>query len=261
MNTKFTIIVIIFIGIVAFAIGDSEYYYTKKGLEKYEMDDFSTARKFFKRAKEKNEHNIIHNLNIGATLYRENKFEEAILEYRKAITKNANISDTALASDLIYNIGNANYMLDSLKQAKVNYQMSLKLDPSDMNAKYNLELVTKKMMQNQQQSKNEQNQEQKQNKQQQDKKQKKDEQQQKQQDKQEQQQKQQKDSDKQQEQQRQQQKQEQQQKRQETGMTKQQALRIMEAMERPEQEELSNWLKEQRRQKGRGKKFENPRDW
>ncbi len=83
------------------------------------------------------------NYNLGNALYKQGKFDKAIEEYQKA----RGSGDNRLESQILYNQGNAQYKLGPEKwQDSVNsYVEALKLNPDLKEAKYNLELVRKKI--------------------------------------------------------------------------------------------------------------------
>ena len=62
--------------------------------------------------------------------------------YRMALTKYMQVLDNeGSSSELYYNIGNANYRVGNIGKAIVNYERALRLDPSNKDAKANLEYV------------------------------------------------------------------------------------------------------------------------
>ncbi|MBO4580911.1 MAG: VWA domain-containing protein [Bacteroidales bacterium] len=89
--------------------------------------------------------------NQAAALYKQGKYDDAAKKLEPVIN-NANVSDKVKAS-AYYNLGN-NLLKSEKYQESINaYKKALKLNPKDMNAKYNLEYARKKllMQQNQQQ--------------------------------------------------------------------------------------------------------------
>ncbi len=254
---KFIILLFLFCSVFA-----DEYFDTKNGIKKYKDGDYDKALEYFKKAKKSDKSNIINYLNIGSTLYKQEKYEDAINENMNGMSVDTAISDTNVASEIFYNTGNAFYKIDSLKQAMKFYKAALLANPKDKDAKYNLELVMRRMRQSQsQQSKqNQKNQQNQKNKQGQQKKQQQNQGQQNQQQNQQNQQNQQQQK---QGQQNQQEQQAQQQKNQQKkgGMTKEQAVRLMKAMENQEREELSNQMKNRKAKLKSGGRYNNPKDW
>ena len=81
--------------------------------------------------------------NIGNTLYRERKYDEATQAYGQAQTTR----DSTLRARAAYNQGNVWFRQNRLDMAAENYQRALELDPTDMDAKFNLELVQRMLAQ------------------------------------------------------------------------------------------------------------------
>lgn len=77
------------------------------------------------------------NLQAGNELYDEGKFEEAIDRYQKALGSD----DPQVLEVAYYNLGNCYLKLGKASQAIDCYENALLIDPSDEEAKYNLELA------------------------------------------------------------------------------------------------------------------------
>jgi len=106
------------------------------------------------------------NFNIGNTLYKKKKFEEALNDYEKSL----GFDDILNQSKSYYNMGNALYRMEKLPESILAYTQALKLNPNDEDAKYNLEFVRAKLKeqaQNQPQNNQQQQQQQQQDQQQQ----------------------------------------------------------------------------------------------
>jgi tetratricopeptide (TPR) repeat protein len=67
--------------------------------------------------------------------YSEGNYEEAVKWYQEIVDSDQE------SSALYFNLGNALYKLDNIGQAVLNYERALKLDPSDEDARYNLQLA------------------------------------------------------------------------------------------------------------------------
>ncbi len=105
--------------------------------------------------------------NVGNTLYKQQKYDEAIEAYLRA----AGSSQPAVEAGAYYNIGNCRYMLGErqgslqlMRDAIDAYRQALSIDPNDMDAKYNIEYVQRRIKEllSQQQQQQQQNQEQQQ---------------------------------------------------------------------------------------------------
>ena len=85
--------------------------------------------------------------NLGNVLFRKGDLEKARDEYRRALSS----ADPGLDPRAIYNLGNTFFTRQEYKDAVAAYQRALRLDPSDADAKRNLELALLRMQQQQQQ--------------------------------------------------------------------------------------------------------------
>ena len=84
--------------------------------------------------------------NIAGVLYHEGKYEEAVDRFTKASASD----EAALSAQAHYNLGNTYFRMGDYQNAIASYEESLKLEPTDMDAKYNLELA-RRMLKNQMQ--------------------------------------------------------------------------------------------------------------
>lgn len=68
----------------------------------------------------------------GNSFYKQEKYQEAITAYQKAINSNYD------SADVYFNLGNANYKLKNIASAVYNYEKALQLNPNDSEVKTNL---------------------------------------------------------------------------------------------------------------------------
>ena len=143
-------------------------------IKNYNEGKYKTALQEYKELLKKNPEDARLAYNAGNSAYMAGKYEEAADLYLKAIS---NAKDTKFQGKACYNYGNTLYRLgeqeddlnkkiDYWKQAIVQYETALKFNPQDADAKFNLELVKKKLeelqkQQQQQMSQNQQNEEKK----------------------------------------------------------------------------------------------------
>lgn len=95
--------------------------------------------------------------NLGNALYKQMLFEKALSRYQEAVGSGK--ASDELKAKLYYNLGNTYYSLKEYKKAIESYKSSLKLNPSDRDAKLNLELALRNLGQNPPQKDSPQNQE------------------------------------------------------------------------------------------------------
>lgn len=99
------------------------------------------------------------NYNYGNALYRQEKYEDAAAAYQKVATHQE--SSKSLKAKAYHNMGNSYLKAEKYKESIDAYKESLKMNPKDMDTKYNLEYAKKKLIQQQnQQNQNQQQQQQ-----------------------------------------------------------------------------------------------------
>lgn len=120
----------------------------------YRDGRFADAEVSYRKALEQ-EHALVQgHFNLGNALYKQGKYQEAVRAYEAARQASTELRTRADAS---YNIGNAWLKAQDPQKAIASYVDGLKLDPDDMEAKYNLSQALR-MLQQQQQQQNQQNQ-------------------------------------------------------------------------------------------------------
>jgi Ca-activated chloride channel family protein len=113
----------------------------KAGNKSYGKGDYESALRHYQDAEiEKPEDPKLH-YNMANTLYQQERYEEAIEKYNKAFYT----EDPKLEAETYYNQGNSLYRAGKLAEAIQAYEKCLDLTPGDLDAKYNLEFVRKKL--------------------------------------------------------------------------------------------------------------------
>ncbi len=113
----------------------------RKGNKLYERGQYDEALKVYRDAQLESPESPQLHYNIGNALYRKRKFQEAAEEYQKALRSDQPL----LQEQTYYNLGNSAYRQGKLTDAIQFYKKALQLKPDDMDAKYNLEFVRKKL--------------------------------------------------------------------------------------------------------------------
>jgi len=145
--------------LLAFSLGisaESPRKKTKEANKLYQEKKYDQALTKYQDALLSDPENERLQFNVGNTFYQKKKFEEALKEYQKVI----GTEELPLESQTYYNIGNALYRLNKLPESILAYQQALKINPDDMDAKYNLEYVRRKLKQNSEKQKTQQDQQQ-----------------------------------------------------------------------------------------------------
>jgi tetratricopeptide (TPR) repeat protein len=134
------------VGLVAVAIfatvGDAsaqkfpERGVTRQGTKLYDKGDFTGAEAKYRRALELNPNLREATFNLGNALWRQEKPEEAVKAYESIAADSLAPAPMLVAAN--YNIGNAALAGKEIDAAIEAYKRSLRIDPTDMEAKYNL---------------------------------------------------------------------------------------------------------------------------
>lgn len=132
--------------------------HVKEGNAAYEKGQFADAEVGYKKGLEKDPLSREARFNLGDAYYRQQRFQEAQREFN-ASTAQANVPTDQAAS--WYNLGNALFKENKLPESIEAYKQSLRLNPADDDARYNL-LLAKERLKNEQQQ-NQQNKQDQQN--------------------------------------------------------------------------------------------------
>ena len=131
--------------------GEENLYLAEEKQKKAESY-YQQAEKYYREALKANPNYDKAQYNLGTSLYRQGKYEEAG-EAFESVAKNQNNSKD-LRSRAYYNYGNSLLKDENYTQSIEAYKNALKLDPNNMDSKYNLEYAKKKLSQNPDQDKN-----------------------------------------------------------------------------------------------------------
>ena len=138
-------------------------------LKDYQRGKFSKARSEFERLAQKSPEDSRLRYNAGTAAFQDEDYETALKHFNQTLTAR----DLKLLEQSYYNLGNTHYRIGEKSQdpkdkqqqwetAIHQYESALKLNTNDMDAKFNMEVVKKKLeelkqQQQQQQKKQEQN--------------------------------------------------------------------------------------------------------
>jgi tetratricopeptide (TPR) repeat protein/uncharacterized protein YegL len=112
----------------------------RKGNSNYQNNNFQKAELHYRKALAIQPKNRTASYNLGNSLYNQQKFQESLEFYEKCINKN---DDKLSRARVYHNIGNAYFKSNQLTDAIQAYENALKLNPTDMDTKYNLTLAKK----------------------------------------------------------------------------------------------------------------------
>lgn len=137
----------------------------RKGNDLYKEKRFVDAEVKYKKALQKNQYYETAGFNLGNAVYEQKRYEEALPQY-EMVSKSSRDLDTR--SNAFHNAGNVNMKQKQYDKAIDNFKKSLLLDPNDEETRYNLALAQKLLedQQNQNDENKDQNQDQNQDQQQ-----------------------------------------------------------------------------------------------
>jgi len=132
------------------ANAQKERRYIRQGVDKYEKSlgdsgyvdtlRMQVAEAKFRDALDKNIDSYEAGFNLGTTLYKQKKYSEAIDQYKILAGKDIDKEELA---QVFYNMGNSYLMDGKLNESIESYKNSLKKNPTDTAAKYNLAVAQK----------------------------------------------------------------------------------------------------------------------
>lgn len=144
--------VLLKIGVVLFFIakandakGQSANKLLREGNKLYHKEKYNNATESYSKALQKAPKDVRANFNQGDALYKLNELDKAKELYQVAANLSANTDIKAKAH---YNIGNAWYKQEKYEESVKAFKASLKLNPKDMDAKYNLMMAMAKLKNN-----------------------------------------------------------------------------------------------------------------
>jgi hypothetical protein len=149
------LVIILFLALAELINAQSDKKFIRQGNREYEKDKYSEAEISYRRAVDKNKGSADAIFNIGDALYKQNKFDDAGKQF---VDNHYLIEDKEKKSASLYNLGNSLLMANKVQESIEAYKGSLKLDPSNMEAKYNLAYAQDLLKQQQQKNQEQQDQ-------------------------------------------------------------------------------------------------------
>lgn len=141
-----------------FAQGERKFI--RQGNREFQKEKFSESEISYRRALDKNKGSADAVFNTGDALYKQEKYEDAAKQFTESHRMN---EDREKKAGSMYNLGNSFLKSGKLKESIEAYKNSLRLDPGNMEAKYNLAFAQDRLKeQEQQQQQNQKNQDQEQ---------------------------------------------------------------------------------------------------
>ena len=128
---------VLVIGLIVGACASSAFSHNEQGNARYDEGDYPAALSEYRQAQADEPGERRLNLNAGRALHELGEFERAASESGRATES----EDATLAASAFFNLGNHRVSGGDLLSARNAYIESLLLNPSDIAAKFNLELV------------------------------------------------------------------------------------------------------------------------
>ncbi len=116
--------------------GQEEREYIRKGNKLYKKSEFAGSEGMYRRAQAQEKNGGDAGFNLGDALYRQGRFGEAAGEFSKAAVTTE--GDSLKQAEGYYNLGNSLLKEQKFEESIGAYINSLKLNPDNIQAKYNL---------------------------------------------------------------------------------------------------------------------------
>jgi tetratricopeptide (TPR) repeat protein len=133
-----------------------EREYIRKGNRLYKKSEFAGSEGMYRRAQEQERSTEDAVFNLGNALYKQGRYGEATDEFVRSAV--AGETDTVRQAQSLYNLGNSLIKEQKYEEGIRAYINSLKLDPDNIEAKYNLAWAQDQLQQQQQQQQEQQQQ-------------------------------------------------------------------------------------------------------
>lgn len=155
MEYKFLILFVI-ISTWSVTSAQSKRSLINEGVELYKNNKFADAEINFKKGLEKDNNIFQGHFNLGDAYYKQGRYDEAIQSFKNSL---AFTEDNVNKAKVYHNIGNSLLKSQKYPESIEAYKNALKLNPNDLETKYNLSYALNmlKQDQNKQQQQNKDN--------------------------------------------------------------------------------------------------------
>ena len=148
---------IVFLGLMIFSMslfGQQENKIIREGNRLFNNENFDGAEIKYREALELNPSNASALYNLGNALYKQGRFDEAA-EIFDAISQTAQSPD--IRSKALHNLGNSHMGLQDYAKSIDAYKESLRINPDDLDSRYNLVYALNQLQEQEQQQQQDQN--------------------------------------------------------------------------------------------------------
>ena len=108
-----------------------------KGLNYYQNQEYEAARSYYEMVLQKKGNHPTAQFGRGSAAYQQGDLETA----KQSFEQTLNSDDTNLKSKAFYNLGNTFYQNQKMEDALAFYRKALELNPEDKDAKFNYEFL------------------------------------------------------------------------------------------------------------------------
>ncbi len=143
---KYTLVTILLLALPPTSRAESVASKNKTGNRLFEQGKYQDAEKAYLDAQASMPGRPELSYNLGNSLIKQQKYDQALQALAQAVSK----GDKGLQARGYYNVGNALFDMGNLRESAQSYIRALRLNPTDMDAKHNLEIALKKMQEQKQ---------------------------------------------------------------------------------------------------------------
>ena len=147
---RFILLMILGLASISPAVAQKERKFIREGNTLFDNQDFEKAEVEYRKAAEKDDKSFEAAFNMADALYKQKKHEEA-LEQFTALSKQ--VTDKNRLGEIYHNIGNTLLAMEKTEESVEAYKESLRNRPTAESTKYNLEYARHKQQQEQEQEK------------------------------------------------------------------------------------------------------------
>jgi Ca-activated chloride channel family protein len=140
-------------GLYGTIYGQGEKKFIRQGNGQYNDNKFSESEISYRKAIDKNKMSKDAGFNLGDALYKQNKYDEAGKQF---LETSGSMTDNNKKSASLYNLGNSLLNNKKVQESIEAYKNSLKINPGNKEAKYNLAYAQDLLKQQQQQQQQDQ---------------------------------------------------------------------------------------------------------
>lgn len=123
--------------LLGMGIGDRSVEKVREGNRYYHEKRYEEAVAYYEEAIKINPSNAVALFNMGTAKYRQGYYASAINDFNTALAKKGNVLD----EKTYYNLGNTFFKANMVKQSVYSFKEAVRLNPSDRDARYNLEIA------------------------------------------------------------------------------------------------------------------------